>query len=562
MESVVFTDQSSYETDYIDLMKQSTGLDGDILIDGVKIKNVHTTLIGIINFSSSHSSSCKKKGFMLKKFSPFFSKLENVWVRTNKITQTSDIYAKVVIDWDKSTQSKIECYVDEYMDKVSCFENEKTVIEKLTTSHWSSKVNKLIESVGDFDTCGDRVDFTNTPAYSIDPKGCVDIDDALHFKVIDNNYFEIGIHIADVTSYFPIDSPVWNEMSNRVETVYLPNAIHMYPSVFSTNKASLREGKISRTFTLVVTLDKNYNIVSRKFCKGIVTVTNMTYDEADLSDDENIKHLFSAAKKMCIELLGKECISSHELVETFMVLTNNEAAKYIIESAFYKEKIIKGLIRVQNCSDIKQLPKGLLDDNTYEQVKHLRTQRAIYKYHSETSSNRHNGLNLDMYTHFTSPIRRYADVLIHQIINAIIENNVSLLPKINAEMIFKLNFYRSYYKKCIIYNNEIELVSNFESSYEDMSCIIIDIHKNKCRVLANHEDKNFIFDVDIFYKKITEALNIENTDDGVIISANNKKNIQLTIGQTVTIRVCYIPLKLKKVKSYIIEPNVYDCLFI
>ena len=563
MTHIVFTARDTFITDYLNLTQQSTGLDGDVLIDTIKVKNVHTTLIGIISFSSSHSSSCKKKGFFLKKFSPFFSSFKNVWVRTNKVIQTSDLYARVVIDWEKSTETKIECYVDEYMGDVSAFHNETTIINKLATSHWSTKINKIITKCGDYDTCSNRTDFTNIPSYSIDPIGCVDIDDALHYKQVNDTSHEIGIHIADVTSYFPLNSNVWKEMSNRVETIYYPNAIHMYPSEFSTQIASLLEGKNSRSFSLIVTLDNDYNILNTRFCRGIVKVTNMSYDDANISSNTNIKKLFDIAGTLRKNLLGKECIDSHELVETFMILANNEAAKFMVRSNLYKLNKLIGLIRVQDCIEMTPLPQGLLSDDIYEQVKHLRAQRATYKYYSEEISNKHSGLNLDIYTHFTSPIRRYADVLVHQTINAIIEDNIDLLPNITVETIFKLNFYKTYYKKCIMYNNEIELISNMENSFEDMECIIADIYDNKCRVLANAYGKNFIFDVDIFYKKITKAINTEYTSTSITLSTDESvENITLTIGSKVTVRVCYIPLKLKKIKSYITIPNIYDSLFI
>lgn len=563
MTHIVVASRETFTTDYLNSKYQSKGLDGDVLIDKIRKKNIHTTLIGIINFSSSHSSSCKKKGFFLKTFSPFFSSFQNVWVRTDKIIQTSDLYAQVTIDWDKSTDARIECCVDEYMNNVSEFNNEPRIINMLATSHWSNKINKIIIKCGEYDECKNRTDFTDVLAYSIDPPGCVDIDDALHYKKLNNTHHEIGIHIADVTSYFPLNSVVWKEMSNRVETVYYPSAIHMYPPEFSTQIASLIEGKKSRSFSLIVTVDNNYNIVNTKFCRGLVKVKNMTYDNANISVDPNIKQLFNIARELRKTLLGKECIDSHELVETFMILANNEAAKFIVKSDLYKLNKLIGLIRIQDSDNMIQLPQGLLNDNVYERVKHLRVQRAMYKYYSKDASNRHFGLNLDIYTHFTSPIRRYSDILVHQTINAIIESNVDLLPVITIETIFKLNYYKNYYKKCIIYNNEIELASNMKNSFEDMECTIVDIYDNKCRVLAESYGKKFIFDVDIFYKKIANAINTEYTTTSITLSTEHSSQIiSLTIGSNVTIRVCYIPLKLKKIKSYIIVPDIYDSLFI
>ena len=548
---------NTYLTDYLDLnkeldKKEYLNLEGCLNLN--KTLNVHSVLVGIIHFSSSHSSVCKKKGFFLKHFSPFFHPFKNIWVKTNKFKYTSDFYARVKINWKDSLPNKIICTVEEYIGYVSSFDLEPIVIKQLVKSHWSSKVDKLINTFDfSFDVVKNRIDLTTLDCYSIDPCGCKDIDDALHYRKINDNHHEIGIHIADVSSYFPLDSIIWKEISKRVESVYMPNEIiHMYPTIFSTQIASLTDGNIKRTFSLILTLDNEYNIIEKQLQRTNVKVTNLTYNDVinGTNNNSNINKLYNIGKILYENhILGDEKYDSHKLVETYMVLANNSIAEILVESELYKEGCMKPLIRVQKST--------VYNKESNSMVNYLRVPRAYYKYYSTTISNKHNGLNLELYTHFTSPIRRFADVIVHQLLTAVINNDSSLVPIVGVDTIYKLNYYKHYYKKCVIYKNEIDLVSELDNSYTDIEGTILDIYDNKCRVLVKKNNKEFIFDVDIFYHKINKVINVKyETDEFYFPDCD----VKLAIGNFITIRVCYMPLKLCKLKAYIIEPVYMDNL--
>ena len=115
-----------------------------------------------------------------------------------------------------------------------------------------------------------RQDFTHLCIFSVDPNKCKDIDDALHITDIDDNNYEVGIHIADVTSYIPYISDLENIIANRCESVYLINEqINMLPNNMATNICSLIENEPRRTFSVIFTIDKNtLEIINTVFKKG------------------------------------------------------------------------------------------------------------------------------------------------------------------------------------------------------------------------------------------------------------------------------------------------------
>lgn len=554
--------------------------------DDSLIRDVHNVLVGIIHFSSQQSSSCKRRGFVKKQFSAFFAPFNKIWVRTNKVTTTFDVYARVKVDWSKSDINKgiIECSVEEYIGRVSDFTLEDAVIRQLCTSHWSQRVTREIKKMNyDYDVCSDRVDLTDIASYSIDPEGCVDIDDAIHYRRLKDGH-EIGVHIADVTSYFPIDSTVWSEMNRRVETVYTDHVYHMYPEEFSIMRAALSEGSRSRAFSLIISLDSKLNITDYKFVESYVNVKNISYETADeiwssrTRDDSNedIKMIFNISKILCEKIMDRPAIDSHDVVETFMVLANNIAARYMMDSEMLKSSGSKALIRTQGSCDSPEYTNLAVEGEVLDVIGYLNADRAEYRLYEDGVDSRHHSLNLDQYTHFTSPIRRYADVLVHQTIRAIMREDISMLPKMNAKDILKLNHYKSYYRRCVMYSNEIKILSQMETSHMDVKATVVDITNERCRVLVRDigDIDKIIINTDILTPKITRSIADNNeidlsmTPTGCRIQLRGKdgesvdgRSVNIDIGDEVTVKICYIPRQLKKLKAYIITPDVHSIMF-
>ena len=530
---------------------------GDVIINNKVNKNILTRFIGIIHFDSPHTKSSSKKNYIYKKCSIFFNYFQDIWILTNKFKENKNMYAILKINWDK-TNNLIFASVEEYIGYVSNFEIEQKVIYLLSTCHWSKKIDRILLGKDkkkidlDFDIVKKR-NIINDNIYSIDPNGCEDIDDALQYNFIDNKHY-VRIHIADVTSFFENDSFIWDEMKNRVESIYLnEKQIYMFPKEYTINYLSLKnDNKCKRSMTCVIIFDLNFNIEKYYFERNLIKIINLSYDEANKMIDENKNNdllmLNKIAKTNYKKLVKNDnlYLDSHQLVEYFMILANNKVAEYISK---HDENC---LLRVQEKKDINNYK---IKNKYSNKLNLLQMNRAEYKYKSD--NNTHNGLNLDLYTHFTSPIRRYADCLVHQCINNIELNNKK---EISIEKVFNLNHYHSHYKKCLIYENEINLVTEIiqqkDKSFIDLECVILFFNKNRCRVMTL--DEKYIFDINILNEKIENSSNVEiinNSNEQVTIIYNDKKIILSILDKIIT-RICYIPHDLKKIKGYIQKPNL------
>jgi len=322
-----------------------------------------------------------------------------------------------------------------------------------------------------------RRDFRDVLTITIDPDTAKDFDDALSIQYLENGNIEVGVHIADVTHYVKPGTELDKQAYDQSTSVYLVDRVDpMLPEVLSNELCSLRPDEESLTFSAVFEFNKNYNIVKRWFGKTVIhSNRRFAYEEAQEIIDNNagdyakeLKDLNTIAKKLRkdrfrkgsidfnteevkfklddkgkpIGLYVKERKEAHLLVEDFMLLANKEVAAFIVGKSKHKE--VPFVYRVHDLPD----PDKLLDFanfakefgvklklDTPEQVARSFTElskkseedeslkmliplalRTMSKAIYTTDNIGHYGLAFDKYTHFTSPIRRYADVLVHRIL--------------------------------------------------------------------------------------------------------------------------------------------------
>lgn len=129
---------------------------------------------------------------------------------------------------------------------------------------------------------GKRKDLRHLDIFSVDPQGCTDVDDALHFRELSNGNYEIGVHIADVSHYVKPGSLLDKISSDRGTTVYLPDRrIDMLPEFLSAGLCSLLENQERGSFSVIWEIDRNANILSTEFTKGLIKSRKaFSYDEA------------------------------------------------------------------------------------------------------------------------------------------------------------------------------------------------------------------------------------------------------------------------------------------
>ena len=355
---------------------------------------------------------------------------------------------------------------------------------------FSNKIIKEVKKINnkiDEKEIKKRRDFRNILTFTIDPEDARDFDDAISIKHLYKKEYEIGIHIADVTHYVKERSIIDNEAKNRATSVYLVDrVISMLPEKISNYICSLIPNEEKFTFSAVFKIDLEGNVKESWFGKSVIkSKRRFTYKEVEkILNKENKKKYIEKAlekinqiaqklrkkrsekgsinfekkevkfilneKKEPKKIIFKESNQATKLIEELMLLTNKKVAEYI----YIKIKNKKAVYRVHDFPDqekIKELKevcnnfgykletkgKGLAKslNKILNNIKGKQEQnmidnlaiRAMSKAEYSTKNIGHYGLSFSKYTHFTSPIRRYPDMMVHRILNKLLQNKEGTL---------------------------------------------------------------------------------------------------------------------------------------
>lgn len=322
-----------------------------------------------------------------------------------------------------------------------------------------------------------RVDHRDLEVICIDPVGARDHDDAISVKRLPGGAFELGVHIADVSHYVPEGSVLDEEALTRSYTQYLPwQAVPMLPEKLSKDLCSLREGVDRLAFTCMIQLNKNGRLQSYEFYKSIVHVKHsISYEQAVEWHTEGnplITDLALVAKKLresrnktgilelestelqClfdennepIDIVPRQNDESNSWIEECMLIANNCCAQELVK------RKLQGIYRIHEAPDTKDIMElyylhpdlfkdapielrdlgkprrgdSNLNPTVFQLYQHLvkrasgndilmvRILRSMQKAHYDSNSFGHFALNWQDYSHFTSPIRRYADLWCHR----------------------------------------------------------------------------------------------------------------------------------------------------
>ncbi len=325
-----------------------------------------------------------------------------------------------------------------------------------------------------------RRDFRDTSTFTIDPADAKDFDDALSIKQIDQDNWEVGIHIADVTHYVQPGTPIEEEARERATSVYLVDrTIPMLPEKLSNMVCSLRPDEEKLTYSVVVEINSNARVLKSWIGKTIIRSNHrFAYEEAQEVIEtgegphaEDLKVLNDLAGKMRkkrmrdgaldfgqpevkfhldengkpLDVYFKEQKEANKLIEEFMLLANRTVAEkigkprgkakpktfvYRVHDMPNPEKLntlsnfvaklgykVKTDTRSNVASSFNKLLKdsqGKGEENLIETL----TIRTMAKAEYSTENIGHYGLAFDYYSHFTSPIRRYPDMMVHRLLTA------------------------------------------------------------------------------------------------------------------------------------------------
>ncbi|WP_316747817.1 ribonuclease R [Pedobacter gandavensis] len=332
-----------------------------------------------------------------------------------------------------------------------------------------------------------RRDFRDTVTFTIDPADAKDFDDAISFKKLDNGNYEIGVHIADVSHYVRPNSALDKEAYGRATSVYLVDrVIPMLPERLSNGVCSLRPNEDKLCFAAVFELDEKANIITQWFGRtAIHSNRRFSYEEAqevietregDYSEEilklnelayilrekkfkEGAISFESTEVKFKLDEAGKpigvyvkERKDAHKLIEDYMLLANRKVAEFIAKKGKGKQKYtfiyrshdspnLETLntfalfaarfgykINTKSDKEIAKSLNYLMADVEGKKEQNVLTQlaiRSMAKAVYTTKKTSHYGLAFDHYTHFTSPIRRYPDVMVHRLLAAYLNEEKS-----------------------------------------------------------------------------------------------------------------------------------------
>ncbi|SCU91501.1 LAMI_0E06150g1_1 [Lachancea mirantina] len=382
----------------------------------------------------------------------------------------------------ESVQAETEALLLEHDVEYRPF--SKKVLECLPSegNDWKAPENLSDpESLAKDNLLSKRRDLRDKLICSIDPPGCVDIDDALHAKKLPNGNWEVGVHIADVTHFVKAGTALDAEGASRGTSVYLVDKrIDMLPMLLGTNLCSLKPYVDRFAFSVLWELNDNADIVNVDFAKSVIKSREaFSYEQAQLRiDDSNqsdeltqgmraLLHLSIKLKQKRLdagalnlaspevkvhmdsetsdpgEVEIKELLATNSLVEEFMLLANISVARKIYEAfpqtAMLRRHAAPPATNFETLNEMLQLrkhmsislesSKALADSldrckdpedpyfNTLVRIMSTRCMMAAQYFYAGAysySDFRHYGLAVDIYTHFTSPIRRYCDVVAHR----------------------------------------------------------------------------------------------------------------------------------------------------
>jgi ribonuclease R len=426
--------------------------------------------------------------------------MPDVYVPLNKLNNAKNNDRVIVrsTDWDKNKKPQGE--VIQVLDDAD--ENDRVMKEILIENGFTvvfpenvlEESARLPEVIPVTDMEG-RKDFREILTFTIDPADARDFDDAISFRILKGDVYEIGIHIADVSHYVKPGTILDDEAYERATSVYLPDRVNpMLPERISNELCSLRPLEDKLCFSAVFHITQKGEIKEYWLGRTVIHSNHrFAYEDVQEIIDNNagkyveeiaILHElaqrfrkqrikkgainFSSAevrfkldeKGKPIGILVKESKESHQLIEEFMLLANRTVASYVAKIKI-KKKPIPFPYRIHDTPDKEKLApfvefakkyghhfdtktpegisasfnlmlkdvKGKPEQHVLEQLGIRTMAKAIYT----TENIGHYGLGFTNYCHFTSPIRRYPDVLTHRILQEVLDEEIQVHKKLEEQ---------------------------------------------------------------------------------------------------------------------------------
>lgn len=435
------------------------------------VKRVNDEFVGVIQRNKNFSFVIVKNLY------------KDVFIPKNKDknSKTGDIVKIKILDWgnEKLRKKPQGIVVKNFGNK----ENPEVIVRsildnKKISTKFSDEILRQSSKSKPFDITN-RVDLRNTMHITIDGSDTKDIDDAIYLEKQDNKYI-LYVSIADVSYYVEKNSKLDLEALNRGNSIYLyDKVIPMLPFNLTNDLCSLNPNEDKLCFTVKLVFNENAKLLSNDFMLSVINskykltyehvneilenidtneyeYTNMIYDMNELSN--KLTYLSKKRGSMDFEIPEIKLILDEKnyvqdvklrqrkqaeiLIENFMIAANIVCAEYLTNldiNAVYRvheKPDINDLINlnnelkpyglsVKNPNVLEKKLQSIIDktkDNEFGYLIHKMILKSMKKAHYEQINKGHFGLNLEYYLHFTSPIRRYSDLVVHRILKNVLFN--------------------------------------------------------------------------------------------------------------------------------------------
>ena len=435
----------------------------------------------------------------------------------------------------------------------------------------------------------ERIDLRHLYTFSIDPKGSKDIDDCFSLEIFEE-YYILNIHIADVGFFIRKGTSLFDNIQKQCFSIYLPHHVyHLLDRQLSNDLISLIQKKDRFAITTQIKINKkDFSILDTKIIQSLIHVNNnLSYNEfkeiclnyscrLNIEDIENIKTDFC---KICNHFkVDKLDINSvefneyiyffsqdyfHQCVENLMLLNNHIVAEKLT---------IKGLCMYRNHQFDEEQINSLssyfckffgIDSLNYTNLNHLLKNEEtkenklmnfmltnlLNKATYNEENLKHFGLNSDCYTHFTSPIRRFPDLINHHLLfydSYTKEELQQLEVQINQceKRITSIEYYLLNYQKFIYYlNHENNILNHIFDGF---------IYKiNNCSIYIFIPELYFSLCVHI--SELTNKICFYDIHRELFVEEENHNNIKIQIGQKIQVEIKKINYIMFQVKSKVFK---------